>query len=84
MSAKDNKNNRYNPNNISPGDRVRVFTGRQGWDFEAKVESLTFQEKKKKVIAHLSHNLPGKPLFVDVQDCWSLSYPLYPGHHYNG
>ena len=74
----------YNPNGISPGQRVRIFTGAQGWDFTARVQKIVTKKTHRKAIAFLEHNLEGYPVFVDVADCYPLSGPLYPGHHHNG
>ena len=74
-----------NPNNVSPGILVRVFTGRDGWDFTARVAKVVFRPNQKKTLVFLEHELPGKPLFADAADCYPLSgAPTYPGHHDNG
>lgn len=75
---------RYNPNGVTPGIRVRVFTGMDGWDFQARVTKVVLRESQKKVIVFLEHDLVGKPLFVDAADCYPLRGITYPGHHDNG
>ena len=78
-------NENYNPNGVHAGLMVRVFTGKDGWDFNARVARVVEKKKERKAIVFLEHDLAGMPHFADAADCYPLrGAPLYPGHHDNG
>ena len=72
---------KYNPNNIRSGDRVRVAIGKH---YIARVVGLDLDLKNKKVYANLRllDCTVNNPTRVDVSDCHPMS-ALYPGHHNN-
>jgi len=74
---------KYNPNNIRSGDRVTVSLG---YKYQARVVGLELDIKNSKVYANLKLVDNGKryPIRVDVKDCYSVPFPMYPGHHNNG
>jgi len=73
---------KYNPNKIKSGDRVRV---KIGYSYSARVVGLELDMKNQKVHAHLRllDNTKRHPIKVDVSDCYPMGV-LYPGHHSNG
>ena len=72
---------KYNPNKIKSGDRVRVAIGKH---YVARVVGLDLDLKNKKVYAdlRLMEHCKDNPTRVDVSDCHHMS-ALYPGHHNN-
>ena len=78
-------NRQYNPNGVTVGSKVRVFTGQRGYDFQAHVSKIVVKPSQKKAVVFLEHSLEGKPVFVDAADCYPLrTDAVYPGHHNNG
>ena len=72
----------WNPNRIRAGDRVKVSNGQK---YQARIIGLEIDIKNKKVYANLklmSEGSRGRPIRVDVADCYHLE-PIYPGHHQN-
>ena len=72
---------KYNPNNIRSGDRVRVAIGKH---YLARVVGLHLDIKNKKLYADLRllDNSKNNPTRVDVSDCHLMTV-IYPGHHNN-
>tara|TARA_R100001510_G_C7550266_1_gene134364 strand:- start:343 stop:600 length:258 start_codon:yes stop_codon:yes gene_type:complete len=73
---------KWNPNRISAGDRVRVSIGMK---YQARVVGLDIDLKNQKVYANLRlfENTKGYPIRVDVADCYKIG-AIFPGHHDNG
>jgi len=74
---------KYNPNNVRSGDRVKVTLG--SLSYMARIVGLDLDLKNKKLFANLklSDTQNRLPIRVDCADCKISSAPLYAGHHDN-